>query len=121
MLIPARSASRLYVASIAYHYYTDTSCEVTPQNMHYINVLKDIHIKWKALEQMEKQDSPKLPTLSKINTPLKWCESFKHYLYSILGVRKIPLTYVICETGSVTPENGDDPNETYNPPQTDKA
>ena len=117
MLIPARSASRLYFASIAYHYYIDTSREVTPQN----DVLKDFHIKWKALEQMEKQDSPKLPTLSKINTPLKWCESFKHYLYSTFGVRKIPLTYVICDTESVTPENGDDPNAKYDPLQTNKA
>ena len=54
VLIPARSASRLNVASITYHYYTNTSCEVTPQNMHYVNVLKDFHIECKALEQMEK-------------------------------------------------------------------
>ena len=31
VLIPARLASRLYIALIAYHYYIDTSCEVTPQ------------------------------------------------------------------------------------------
>ena len=41
VLIAARSASRLYVASIAYHYYIDTSREVTPQNMHHNIVLKD--------------------------------------------------------------------------------
>ena len=121
MLIPARSASTLYVASIAYHYYIDTSREVTPQNMHYVNVRKDFHIEWKALKQMEKQDSPKLPTLSKINKPLKWYESFKHYLYSTFGVRKFPLTYIIRKTESVTPENGDDSNGTYYHLQIDKA
>ena len=121
MSIPARLASRLYVASITYHYYIETSREVTPHYMHYINVLKDFHIEWKALKQMEKQDSPKLPTLSKINTPLKWCESFKHYLYSTFGVREIPLTYVICKIESLTPENKDDPNGTHDPLKTDKA
>ena len=70
---------------------------------------------------MEKQASPKLPTLSKINIPLKWSESFKNYLYSTFGVKKIPLTYVICKTGFVTPKDGDDPNETYDPLQTDKV
>ena len=52
----------------------------------------------------------------KINTHLQWCE----FVYSPFGVKKYPLTYVICKTGSVTPENGYDPNETYGPLQTIK-
>ena len=66
VIIPVRLASRLYVASIAYHYYTDTSCEINAQNMHYTDVLKDFYIEWEALEQMEKQDALKLPTLPKV-------------------------------------------------------
>ena len=120
VLIPARLASRLYVAFIAYHYYVYMSCEITVQNMQYTNVLKDFYIEWEALEQMEKQDVPKLPTLSKINIPLKWCESFKHYLYATFGVRKIPLTYVIRESVNETPENGSDPNAGYDPLQDNK-
>ena len=50
VLIPARSASRLYVASIAYHNYIVTSREITAQNIHYTNVLKDFYIGWEALE-----------------------------------------------------------------------
>ena len=71
--------------------------------MHCTDVLKDFYIEWGALEHMEKQDAPKVPTLSKVNTPLKWCESFKHYLYALFGVRKIPLTYVIRESSTVSP------------------
>ena len=121
VLIPARSASRLYVASTAYHYYVDTSREVTPQNMHYGNILRDFYVEWEALEQMGDQEAPKLPTLSKMNTPLKWCESFKHYLYATFGVRKIPLTYVIRKSVSVAPESGNDPSVTYDPLQNNKA
>ena len=47
VLIPARSASRLYVPSTAYHYCIDTSREITAQNMHYTNVLKDFYIELK--------------------------------------------------------------------------
>ena len=121
VLIPAKSISRLQIASIAYHYYIDTGREVNPQNMHFNNVLKDFYVEWQALDTMSDQDAPKLPTLSKTNTPLKWCESFKHYLYATFGVRKIPLSYVIRSSADVTPEAGNDPNATYDPLQPGKA
>ena len=89
--------------------------------MHYSNVLKDFYIKWQALDKMSKQDTPKLPTLSKNNTPLKWCESFKHYLYSTFGVRHIPLIYVIRDSVHVTSETRDDPNTVFDPLQAGKA
>ena len=89
--------------------------------MHYSNVLKDFYIIWQALEKMSKQNTPKLPTLSKNNTPLKWCESFKHYLYSTFGVRHIPLTYVIRDSVDVTPESGNNPHAVYDPLQAGKA
>ena len=89
--------------------------------MHYSNVLQDFDIAWKAMGKWRSKIHPKLPTLSKINTPLKWCESFKHYLHSIFGVRKIPLTYVIYKSEFVTPGSQNDPSETYDPLQTDNA
>ena len=42
--------------------------------------------------------------LSKNTPPLKWCESFKHYLSNIFGVRNIPLSYVVREKVEVDPE-----------------
>ena len=84
--------------------------------MHYSNVLKRFYIERETLEQMKNQDVPKLPTLSKIYTALKWCESFKHYLYATFGVRN-----VIRKSESVRSESGDDPEATYNPLQNNKA
>ena len=121
VIILVQSASRLYVASITYYYYVDTDQDVTFQNIHYNNMLKGFYIKWQVLEQIEKQDTPKLPTLSKINTPLKWYESFKHFLYASFAVRKIPLVYVIHESDTMTPESRNDLNMTYNPLQPNKA
>ena len=39
LIMPAKSAHRLLVASVAWHYYTDTGRVVTNSNMHYTNVL----------------------------------------------------------------------------------
>ena len=58
--------------------------------MHYTDVLKDFYVKWEALEQMEKQEAPKLPTLSKMNTPLKWRESLNTtYMLHLVSGRSL--------------------------------
>ena len=119
--IPAKCITRLLIASVAYHYYKDTGREVTHTNMHFTNVLRDFHIEWKAMLSIAEQEAPSLPILSKNNPPLKWCESFKNFLYAIFGVRKVPLLYVIRENEDVTPENGNDPNVEYDPLQDGKA
>ena len=119
--IPAKCITRLLIASVAYHYYKDTGREITPTNMHFTNVLREFHIEWNAMLSMAEQEAPSLPMLTKNNPPLKWCESFKNFLYATFGVRKIPLLYVIRENEDVTPENGVDPNATYDPLQTGKA
>ena len=105
--IPARSTKRLLIASVAFHYYRDTGRAVTPINMHFNNVLREFYIEWKALETMADNETPTLPLLSKNNPPLKWCESFKQYLYGKFGVRKVPLLYLLRETREVTPEAED--------------
>ena len=89
--------------------------------MHFSNVLRDFHVEWKAMLSMSEQESPSLPMLLKNNPPLKWCGSFKSFLYATFGVRKVPLLYVIREKEDVTPENGADQDLTYDPLQHGKA
>ena len=119
--IPARSITRLLIASVAYHYYVDTGRAVTKTNMHFTNVSRDFHVEWKAMENMSAQESPTLPILSKNNPPLKWCESFKNFLYASFGVRKVPLLNVIRNNLAVTPEMGEDVEGTYDPLQEEKS
>ena len=111
--IPARSASRLLVAAIAWHYYNDTGREINAANMHYHHTLRDFHTEWKAIKTLSDISPPKVPILSKTNPPLRWCESFKNVCYNTYGVRTVPLLYIIRETVDVTPETGADPNVTY--------
>ena len=125
--IPAKSTSRLLVASTAYRYYTDTARDVTTANMHYNNVLRAFKLEWDAITSMSaKANDLKLPVLSKNCPPLKWCESMKHYLFNTFGVRKIPLTYIIRDNVAVAPEAPQgrhlpDPSVTYDPLVTDRA
>ena len=119
--LSAKSSTRLLVASIAWHYYTDTGREVTSTNMHFQNILRAFNIEWKAIASMaDKENELKLPVLSKTLPPLKWSESFKQYLHHSFGVMKVPLTCVIKEKVDVDPEAPPagaavDPDTTYDP------
>ena len=89
--------------------------------MHFTNVLRDFYTEWEAITLLSEQDSPKIPTITKNNPPLKWCDSFKNCLYNTYGVRKAPLLYVIRDSVEVTPESGADPNVVYDPLEANKA
>ncbi len=109
--IPAKCTSRLLVASLAHNYYRETERAITAVNMHYNNVLKSFNLEWKAIKKLAGKDTDlKLPVLSKSCPPMKWCESMKLYLDSTFGVRTIPLSYIIRDSATVTPEV-DDPLE----------
>ena len=63
--IPTRITTRLLMASIAYHYYADTTRVVDYIYMHFTNVLREFNIEWKAIMSLKDQDNNlKLPTLS---------------------------------------------------------
>ena len=62
------------------------------------------------MDLVDRDNNLKLPVLTKNNTPIKWCKSFKHYLHNTFGVRKVPLSYVIRSDEAVTPE-ADNPLE----------
>ena len=121
--IPAKSSSRLLVASVAYHYYQDTGRAITAGNMHFNNVLRDFNMEYQAIRKTDKLQTMKLPALTAANPPLQWCESFRNFLYTTFGVRKIPLLYVVRESVAVIPEGAPpatpavaaDPNAVYDP------
>ena len=114
IIMPAKSAHRLEVASVAWHYYTDTSRTITNANMHYSNTLKNFHIEWKAISSMAAASSSDVPCITKNNPPLRWTDTFMDYCLNTFGVRKAPLAYVIRNNVEVLPERrpaGDDTTE----------
>jgi hypothetical protein len=57
--------------------------------------MKNFDIQWKALEDKKKGDKPEVPKITKALPIIKWTEAFWDYLHQMIGVRTIPLAYVI--------------------------
>ena len=98
----AKSLKRLKVAAEAIRYYTTVGRELTPTNMNHSNVLQTFDEEWKSLELRRKDDTPTVPKINpKSNDITRWTESFSDFLHKVVGVRHIPLSYVIRESAVV--------------------
>jgi hypothetical protein len=107
ILVSAKCALRLKIASVAYHYFDSIGRDHTPANMNYTQVLKDFYIEYEAVIALAKEKKPDVPLLHKNSTPLKWIESFKDCLFRTYGIRKTPLLYVIRDEVTVQDEIDD--------------
>ena len=56
--------------------------------------MKNFEIQWKALKDRKDADEPEVPKITKA-LPVKWTKAFEDYLSRVIGVRTIPLAYVI--------------------------
>jgi hypothetical protein len=108
VLVSAKCALRLKVASHAFHYFIDIGREPTPANMNYSQVLKSFHVEYEAILKLAEESKPDVPTLQKNQVPIKWIESFKDCLFRTFGIRGCPLLYVIRENQEV-PDEATDP------------
>ena len=66
-------------------------------NIHWMPVVKNFDIQWKALVDRKKSNEPDISKISHTLPVLKWTEAFSDYLLQIIGSRMIPLAYVIHE------------------------
>ena len=99
----AKSQQRLLVASKLVKYYTIVGRTITASNLQWNNVMRSFSEQWKALEGKKDDDEPEVPKISKTLPIIKWTESFKDYTNRVIGVRNIPLAYVIRSNDIVPP------------------
>ena len=98
----AKSHKRLLVACDLVKYYNTTGRDLTVANIRWNQVIKNFEIQWKALKARAKDDDePDVPKITRALTIIKWSEAFPNFLAQIIGVRTIPLTYVIRATVDV--------------------
>lgn len=64
--------------------------------MRWNNVIKNFEPQWKALKD-RKENEKDVPKIMKTLTVMKWTESFPEFLSRVVGVRMIPLSYVLRE------------------------
>jgi hypothetical protein len=60
-------------------------------------VVKKFDIQWTALKTKKDGDEPGTPKIAKGLNIMKWSESFMDTLNRCIGVRMIPLVYVVCK------------------------
>jgi hypothetical protein len=68
---------------------------ITVGNLQWTGVVKNFSEQWKALETKKSSEEPEVPKITKALPVIKWTEAFGCYLHRVVGVRKIPLAYVI--------------------------
>ena len=91
----AKSFKRLKIAASAVRYYSTIGRAITPQNMHYGNVLKNFGEQWESIIKKAKDDEPEVPKITRALPVFKWTESFEDFLHQIIGTRHIALAYLI--------------------------
>ena len=63
--------------------------------MQWTQVIKNFEDQWKALKWHKEDDKPDVPKISKSLPIIKWTEAFQDFLHQVIGVRMIPLAYVM--------------------------
>ena len=72
-------------------------------NMLYNLVIQNFEQRWKALKDCKENDNCEVPKISKLFPRIKWTEAFSEFLNQTIGVRTIPLTYLI--RGDIMPSS----------------
>jgi hypothetical protein len=93
----AKSQKRLIAACEIIRFYETVGRNLTAANIMWNTVIKNFEIQWKALKDKKDGDEPDTPKIAKGLNIMKWSESFRDILHRCIGVRMIPLAYVIRE------------------------
>ena len=91
----AKSQKPLGIACELVRYYNPMGRDLTAVSMHWNNFIKNFEIQWKTLKTKRDEDTPEVPKISKSLPIIKWTEAFQDHLHRVIGVRMIPLAYVI--------------------------
>ena len=94
--VGARSINRLKVSAALVRYYDAIDRPLTAANMHY-TVDKFFILQWKAVQDMKNESDGVVPKLTRNTTCIKWVPIMLELLGTVIGVRDVPLIYVLRE------------------------
>ena len=97
----AKSQARLSVACDLVCYYKTTECDLTAVNMRWTQAGKNFDIQWNALKARKDEDDLEVLKITRSLPIIKWTEAFQDFLHQVIGMRTIPLAYVIRITVDV--------------------
>jgi hypothetical protein len=93
----AKTQKRLLAACDMVRYYEMIDRELSASNMRWDPVIKNFTQQWKALKDRKDGEAPEVPKITKTLSIIKWTEAFTDFLHRKIGVRMVPLAYVVRE------------------------
>jgi hypothetical protein len=97
LVFGAKSQQRLLAATDLVKYYDTVGRQLTAGNLQWERIMRNFKEEYKALKDKKEADPPDVPKITKALPIIKWTESMLDYLHRIIGVRMIPLAYVVRE------------------------
>ena len=91
----AKSQQRLNCACKAVRFYNMIGRTLSASNLRWDPVLFNFKGLWEAIIKQKEGDEPDTPKITKALPIMKWVESFTDHLHRCIGVRHVPLSYVI--------------------------
>ena len=99
----AKSQQRLNCACKCVRFYNMIGRTLTAQNIRWDPVLSNFKDLFEAILDQKTGDEPDTPKITKTLPIMKWVESFTDHLNRCIGVRKVPLSYVIRSSAAADP------------------
>ena len=100
-IIGAKSQQRLNIACSMIRFYDMIGRDLTASNLQYTPIMSNFKDLWKAICDRKDAGDPDTPAISKALPIMKWTESFTDHLNRCIGVRYVPLSYVIRKNDTV--------------------
>ena len=108
----AKAVMRLQASAKLVSYYEEVGRGATPGNTTW-KYIKAFKLEDDALKDRAKNDDePDVPKITKALPILKWTVAFADFLHRVMGVRKIPLAYIIrpmVDPGKIGPQEANKP------------
>ena len=109
----AKSQRRLLAATKLVKYYDTVGRTLTAANLQWFPIMKNFSEQWTSLEERKDEDDPETPTITKELPIMKWVEAFEDHLERCVGIRCVPLAYVIRDEVVPPPITAQAPNQPY--------
>jgi len=100
-IVPARSLMRLKVAAELTGFYASEGRPLTAMSMNQI-VSAVFALQWKSSQDRKKEYNGVVPKITRTLGVVKWVSVFTDYCGTIIGVRDVPLTFVLRDLVAVT-------------------
>ena len=95
-------------------YYATVGRPLKAANVQWFHVMKNFVKQWQSLEERKEEDDPETTTITKELPIMKWVEAFEDHLERCIGIRCIPLSYVVRdEVAAPMPITAAAPGQAY--------